>query len=258
MITGNTSSILWELKNLNLNDFENRCITCTSGNPHNCTIVNDTVKTQRRQRITQIANSLILKGGDYYAIETNRPSEIIELDKQYYEIQKKNLKAKNISNACRLVILPKNILKDELINKRKELEQYVNYNIDAPHDDEKKISLKFIAFKSEIKEVFAPDQINQELYDFVISKKNHKWDEFICKIFKKYVPNYKITVFAQNKENVLSSFDSENSVVNVGVADKFYNAFNRLYLHKEEQSGNICYSKEINSFQELENFINSI
>lgn len=239
MISDDTSSILWEFKNLDLGEFEIDCLRCSPGaKPHECGKINKIVKIQRRRRITQIANCLILSGGEYYATETKKPSSLIELDKSYYENQKKCLKSKSVKKACRLLILKRDILIDELATKREQLEQYVEYNIENSKD-EQKITFKIISFTNDIGDVFQLDNINKQFYDFVVSKKNKQ-----------------ITVFAQNRNNYLTSYDSTHEN-NSDTAQSFYKAFDRLFSHKSE-IGAISYSKEINSFVDVETFINSI
>lgn len=242
MISEDTSSILWEFKNLDLDNFEKGCLNCGQGGKpnHNCATISNTIKIQRRRRITQIANCLILNSGEYYATETKRPSELIGTDKTYYEIQRKSLKLKNVKKAYRLLILKKDVLKDELANKKSMFQRYISYNIENSNTNEKNISLKIIAFKSQIKDVFRDDGIQKQFYDFVISKKKRK-----------------ITVFAQNKDHYLTSYDSSHDN-NAETAKQFYDAFERLFNHSEDLTGDICFSKEISTFEDVANFINSL
>ena len=235
-----TSSILWEFQRLDLKEIENGCLKCNpNGLPkHNCQQISATVKKKRRYRVTEIANCLILDGGEYHATETKRPSSFVEENIAYLETQREILKKRGIKEPKRLLILEKKILIDEFSKNHDFLKKYIEYNINEGTDKEQNIYLKIIAYdKVDIDMVFDGSDIDRKFYDFVVSKKGKK-----------------VTVFAQNEECYLALYDSTDKT------EKFHRVFERLYEHTKltGKSVNICYSGKIEKFEDVESFIKLI
>lgn len=245
LLENEIQNILWEFEHIELKDLEQACLHCSLNlNPTmTCNNIPISIRKYRRIRVTTIANSLILQNNffsknEYLATETRRPSNIIDIDRNYYENQKKNLTKFKPTKACRLLILSKNDLKDELLNKRDLLTEFVNYN-NIKYTEKNKVQLKIIAHNGNINEVFSEYELDS-YYDFAISKKRNQ-----------------ITVFAQNPNNFLSSYDSsyENSRHK---AETFYNAFMELFNYDSKYYNGTVFSDEIHTIEEVEVFINSI
>jgi hypothetical protein len=165
------------------------------------------------------------------------PSSIIDDDKDYYHNQKTNLQKYKPKKACRLLILNKEKIKQELSNKKQALKDFIDWN-NVNYGKDKKLQFKIIVYNDKLEDVFSSFTL-ESYYDFVISKKGKQ-----------------ITVFAQNENNVLTSFDSsyEN---NKHKAETFYAAFQNLFTHGTSSNG-IAYSNVITSIGEAETFINSL
>lgn len=243
LFTGNEENILWEFKNLNFDDFEQGCLNCENGDkPHtSCIDIINLVKKQRRHRMSRIANCLIFDKGQFFAIESIiKPSEMTEIDADYYKKQKKILKEHNIEKAYRFLVITKAHLKEEILSNSSKFETFVTNNINDK--DGTPLTLKIITYRDDIKDVFTiGDRILiSEFTDFVLTKE-------INKLFKN-----KVTVFAQNKGGKLAFYDSNRSKT------KRYNKWINAVWNKEEITENVSFSENITSFGQITKFNDAV
>ena len=238
--------ILWEFKTLQLNDFEKDCVNCQGRTtPHNCNRIIASVKRERRNRITRIANSLIFDNGVFFATETLLPSEIKKITDKYYDYynaQKTFLKQHGIQKAHRFLIVQKDKLNTEITSNENEFKLFVDSNI-APNGGIP-LSLKIITYKEDINDVFFIDnETISDFHDFVLAKK--------CK--KIPIGKNKVTIFAQNANDELKFFNSEKGTH--GVAIQRYNKWVDSMCQKtKETTANVSYSDNIINFQQIIDF----
>jgi hypothetical protein len=241
LLLNENKNILWELEHIELKELEQ---TCLNGNiiidkDKLCNTIYTCIKKQRRIRITTIADSLILRNSffiknEYYATETRLPSCIIDDDRGYYEKQRNYLLKYKTKKACRLLILKKTDIIQELKEKKKFLEDFiVNNNVE--YEKGKTLQLKIIVYNNVLEDVFSDVSLDS-YYDFVISKKGKK-----------------TTVFAQNEKNVLALYDSSNEN-HQKETELFCKAFDDLFNH-ENTSIDITYSNLIKTIKDAEDFI---
>jgi len=264
----NINSILWELESIELSELETKFLSCCC--PMNIPI-KEKILIQRRNRITSIAKNLIHSKCKYLTTETRKPSEIINTDDQYYKNLRDSYKRKKPIEACRILILKKDVLADELHHKASELEEFINLNktqynkplksrikdfISLKNKDnlnDKKLlksKLKFIVWTNSIDDVFNDYNLNQ-FYDFAISQRRNK-----------------TTVFAQkaygSNQNCITAFDSDYAA-NIKTVKKYIDCYENLMNNSSQidqttkkYTGNVIYSDFIENIEDAKNFINNL
>ena len=269
MLERETPTILWELEGLSLQNIESSCLHCKALNiPKSCMGIPHAILVKRRHRITDIARSLILRKGVYYATETRTPSKLVHYDAVYYTDQAQQLKKHKVKSTCRLLILTNKMLTDELNNNPDALREFITWNTNStsvqhitffdtfrkfiPWNTKvnstkrnEKTHFKIIACCSSdnIDQVFESNGLELDrFYDFVVSKRRKK-----------------ITVFAQSSNYILTSFDSTYDSTKNN-AEKFYDAFITLKNKTtgEHVYGEVSYSAAINTFDEAKQFIDKL
>jgi len=266
----NINSILWELESIELSELETTCISCPNSCPMNIPI-KEKIEIQRRNRITSIAKNLIQDKCKYLTTETRKPSEIINTDDQYYKNLRDSYKRKKPIEACRILILEKGVLADELRHKASELEEFINLNktqynkplksrikdfINPKNKDnlnDKKLlksKLKFIVWTNSIDDVFNDYNLNQ-FYDFAISQRRNK-----------------TTVFAQkaygSNQNCITAFDSDYAA-NIKTVEKYIDCYENLINNSSQidqttkkYTGSVIYSDFIENINDAKNFIEKL
>ncbi|NPA44066.1 MAG: hypothetical protein GXO49_00875 [Chlorobi bacterium] len=252
-----TTSILWELKFLNLQALEsdNSFKNLTSKQQKKMI---EHIYEERRRRITKIANELITKNGKYFTTETNKPSNLETYDNSFWNEQKRIINEKKPIEARRFLIIKKDELIEEYINHQSALIKYVEFNNHLYTRNLKKKSVIFhiIVYNEKIEDVFCGSGINNNLFDFTISTYKGK-----------------TTVFAQSSDTIdrkkfsnLSAFDSEK---NSSKLQSYIDWYNNMINNKEntlitknfncqnDHSGYIK-SKEIKDINDIKNFIDII
>lgn len=270
MLERETPTILWELESLSLQNIESNCLHCKTLNIHkSCMGIPHAILVKRRHRITDIARSLILRKGIYYATETRAPSKLVHYDEVYYNNQAKQLNKYKVKSTCRLLILTNKMLTEELSNHPDALRRFITWNTNSTpvyHKTFFDALKKLIPWNTNVDsakrnenthfKIIACDSSDNNI-DLVFESNDLELDmfyDFVVSIRRK-----KITVFAQSSNYILTSFDSTYDSTKNN-AEKFYNAFITLKDKTigEHKYGTVSYSAAINTFDDAKQFINNL